>query len=430
MSEMSLPIASPAPRTARRLRLLALLWLVSLVSIAVMAFTGPPDDITGFDAVCYVNAMQALAHGVDPFVDGLSRQQHFYQQPTHPAGARVPMIYVYTPLTVPVLRLLNHLPGLLLRGFFWAAIAVCFLLQLWAGYQMATASERRWLAYLLPFVAFFPGLLSDWTILSGNVAGILYGWILAAAVPGWKRNRWFWFYVAVVAASTCKPHMLSLLAFPLLVGRRQWLPALVTGAAGSLLFAVQSRLWPEQFHEFFLVEHAQLGLSHGFGFGPVGLLGKALWQINPAYLPTTLIAYVVWAVALGALLLVLAARVRRRPELRSLWIPVAMVGTILLNVRTTCCDTAAITVPMLLIGWRALVYAQQRLARDRAGKDIAGPPRLLWPALVGAALFLAFNLIDVFGVSWLPVEGTVLLGIFALGLSELGWFGREPVGQL
>jgi|GEM_PF-912797 len=426
------PLASilPAPRIAKRTRWIVLLWLVAAISIGGLAVTGPPGDVTGFDAVCYVNAMRAIAHGGDPYIEGMAVQNAYIKLPTYHDGDHIPMIYVYPPMTLPVLRVLTRLPDWGLRLLYWSAIAAAFLLQLWAGYRMASEKERRWLIYLLPFVAFFPGLLSDWTILSGNVAGILYGLILAAAVPGWKRDKWLWFYVAVFAASIWKPQLLTLLAFPILTGRKQWLPVCTTGAAGTLIFAIQSLLWPVQFHEFFQVAHMQHLLRHDFGFGPVGMLSEWLWRMNIPYSSTATIAYLVWAVALGILMLTISHRVHRRPLLREYWIPVALVGTILLNLRTTCCDTAAITVPLILIAWRGLLSGQKFIAqwkeRRAGGTSVSAtapaptqPPCHKNLALVALSLFVACNLLDILWTSWLPIEGLVLLGVFALGLWTL-----------
>src|SRR5208337_2016234 len=88
----------------------------------------------------------------------------------------------------------------------------------------------------------------------------------------------------------------------------------------------------------------------------------------PNFPATITAAYLVWVIALGSMLLAIGYRVRRNPHLRELWLPVALVGTILMNLRTTCCDTAAIAVPMLLIAWRILLSEQSLLARWRAGR--------------------------------------------------------------
>ena len=66
------------------------------------------------------------------------------------------------------------------------------------------------------------------------------------------------------------------------------------------------------------------------------------------------ILFVVCAGVIGIVLLVLARRVRERNLPREAWVPIALVGTALLNPRVMKYDLAAITVPMLLIGGRVL----------------------------------------------------------------------------
>jgi hypothetical protein len=437
LPEQLLAATIPAPRTATRTRWIVLLWLVAVISIGGMAIAGP----TGWDVVPYWSAVQSIGHGRSPYADGIVAVKAYYALASRTVGDRETYCYVYSPMTIPVLRIFAWFPGWLLGPLYWGAIAVAFLLQLRAGYLMASEKERRWLIFLLPFAAFFPGLLCDQTILSGNMAFILYGVILAAAIPGWKRERWLWFYLAVLAASICKAPMLTLLAFPVLVGRRQWLQACVTGAAGCLLFAVQPLLWPQLFREFLEALRIQFDLRHDFGVGPIGLFSKLLAAMQKPYSPATTIAYLAWAVALGALLLAISRRVHHNPHQREAWIPVAFVGTILMNPRIIFYDTAPLTIPMLLIAWRALLLGQKLLARWRTGRaagarSLATAPTQmqtprkgrenLAPVLVALSLFVACNLTDIFGTSWLPIEGAVLLGVFALGL----WTLLRPAGSL
>jgi len=299
---------------------------------------------------------------------------------------------------------------------------------------MASEKERRWLIYLLPFAAFFPGLLGDATILCGNLAYLLYGLILAAAIPGWKQNKWSYFYLAVLTASVFKAPMLTLLAFPVLVGRRQWLSAFLTSAAGCLLFAVQPLLWPAQFKEFLLSVRMVFDWTHDFGFGPTGLLGRWLWRMNKPCSPTTTIAYLAWTVMLAALLLTISRRVRGNPQLRATWIPVALVGTILMNPRIVGHDTAPLTIPLLLIGWRGLLLLQRRHEQRKTDQfsgscEAASAPspsqtprltrKALAPVLAGFGCFAACNILNGIWGDWLPMELMVLLGVFALGLWTL-----------
>jgi hypothetical protein len=426
-----------SPTNARwlsRQRLIIPFWIAAIISVAVMATTGP----AGWDARNCGKAIQSLRHGGDPYAEGIAAQQAFHNRPASSAAEHAPLTYVYSPLTLPLLRLLAALPDGMLAVLFWAAVAAGFLLELWAGYEMAAEHERPWLALLLPVVAFFPGLITDDVILSGNVAYILYGPILMAAVLGWRRGRWFWYYLAVLAASICKAPFLTLLAFPILVGRRQWFPAGSTAAAGLLLIAAQARLWPKVFSEYLSVLRLMFDDAHDFGYGPAGVLGRALWKMGRPYSSATIILYLAFAGALGIALLLLARHVRQENLSRETWIPIALVGTFLLNPRIMKYDMAAITIPMLLIGWRTLRKAlnhsssgyllrSPRLIDDQpapgTSRPLSGAPgqhlSILTLSLIGAACFLVPNTITVVGPTWWPVELAVMLGIFTIGISSL-----------
>ncbi len=433
-----------------RSRLVILFWIAAIVSMVIMATTGP----AGWDARIYGKAIQYVRHGIDPYAAGIAEQQAFRNRPASSVAEHVPFAYVYSPLTLPLLRLLAFLPDWLLALFWTAVVAAGFLLQLWAGFQMATKDERPWLALMLPAVAFFPALVTDDVILSGNVAFILYGLVLAAAVPGWKRGRWLWFYLAVLLASIFKAPLLILLAFPVLVGKRQWLPAISAASAGLLLIAAQARLWPQIFHEYLLAVRLVFDEVHDFGYGPAGVLGRALWKMGRPYSLAFALGYLAFAVALGIVLLLLAHRVRKYNLARETWIPVAFVGTLLFYPRIMKYDMAAITIPMLLIGWRTVRNAWNGFSqRDVPGgprsiddqetetslslPSIPGPHRSILPmVLVGAGCFLVPNLMMVAGPAWWPVELVVILGIFAMGISHLNLAtpaiaaGRVQPGQV
>jgi hypothetical protein len=130
-----------------------------------------------------------------------------------------------------------------------------------------------------------------------------------------------------------------------------------------------------------------------------------------------------FAVVLGGILLFVARRVREGRLGREEWIPVALVGTILLNPRVKEYDVAALTIPMLLIAWRMLRFGVNLSLGRRQGA--AGQVGGRWqnlpdPALCLAASgwFLAFNMIGS-QVEWKPTELGLLLGVFALGVGSL-----------
>jgi len=297
---------------------------------------------------------------------------------------------------------------------------------------MADQRERRWLALMLPAIIFFPGLITDDAILSGNVAYVLYGVILAAATAGWKRGRWSWYYIAVLAASVFKTPFLVFLAFPVLMesgresdsGRRQWVPSAMAATTGVLIFAAQIRFWPGLFREYLSSLRLVFDYLHDFGYGPAGTLGKALWRRGlPSSLASTILHLLV-VCALAVVLLFLARRVREWNLPREAWVPVALVGTALLNPRIMKYDLAAITIPMLLIGGRALRFALGRSASESQAAHAhgTGQKRSFFDRtliLVASGCFLIPNVITVAGPSWFPVEAIALLAIFAMGVWSL-----------
>ena len=395
-----------------------------------MAIADPP----GWDVVPCWTTIQTVGHGGSPYAEWIVALKAYSNRSAHAAGDHAPRIFWYPPLTIPLLRVLAFFPGWFLLPLYCFAVAAGLLLQLKAGFRMASQDERRWLIFLLPFAVFFPGLLSDDIILSGNVAYVLYGLVLAAAISGWERNKWLLFYLAVLLASIFKTPMLTLLAFPILVGKRQWAQACITGAIGSILFAMQPLLWPAQFHEFLELVRMQFDEGHDFGFGPSGLLGKLLWDLKKPYSPGITIAYLAWAVALGTLLLAISFRVRRNPDLREMWIPIALVGTLLMDPRITEYGIAPLTIPLLLIAWRVLRLAMDISAQWRAGGQPILPTSPLEMAalsslktgrpdlallLAGLGWFVAINVIAGTGEAWRPTALAVLLLLFSLSLWTL-----------
>jgi hypothetical protein len=373
----------------------------------------------GWDAQVCWKTIQALHYSNDPYATGLVALQAFHNGSAF--STTLPHVYVYSPLTLPLMRLLGGFPGWVITVLFGAAVTTGALLQIWAGFQMADKQERRWLVMLLPAVVFFPGLITDDVILSGNVAYILYGVILAAAVPGWKRGSWRWYYIAVLAASIFKAPFLSLLAFPVLVDRRQWFQSGIAAATGVLIFVAQIRLLPSMFREYLLTIQLMFDWEHDFGFGPAGILGKALWSEGLPTSSATTMLYMAFAVVLGIILLWIAHNVREWNLPRETWIPVALVGTILLNPRIMKYDLAAITVPMLLIGWRALRFAFGRstdAGQINDSDDIGRNHSDRVPILVGVVCFLVSNLITIAGPSWFPIELVMVSAIFSMGI----WF--------
>jgi hypothetical protein len=386
-------------------RLVYFFWIAAALALAAMAYSGA----VGWDSQDYWKTIEDLRLGVDPYAKGIAEvrifQSHYLAgQPEH-----LPTVYHYPPLTLLFLRWFVRVPGWMLAVGYAGLVGLGTVLQLYCGFQMADKKERRWLAFLLPAVIFFPGLVTDDVILSGNVAYILYGIVLAAAVPGWKHGKWTWYYVAVLVASAWKLPSLTLLAFPVLVDRRQWWLGCATAAAGVSLFLVQMRLWPGVFQEYLLAIRMMFDWKREYGFSPGGYLGRTLVGHGMRGATASNIVYLVFACALGIVLLMLAHRVALGVISREAWIPVAMLGTLLLNPRIMKYDIAAFTVPMLLIGWRVLGNTARSSRRSSRIAKVA----------LASAWFLAANVITIIGPNWMPVELITLLALFTMGAWSL-----------
>ena len=419
-------------------RVVALFWIGSIISLVALA----SQDSPGWDTDVYWAAIKSVSRGGNPYAEGIAVQKVFHDQKNKDPHAHPPMTYVYSPITLPVLNILGKLPAWLLGTSYYCALIVGFALQMWAVWKMATVHERRWLPFLLPAAAYFPGFLNDDVILSGNIVYLLYGLVLAAAIPGWKRNQWGWYYLAVLAASICKAPLLTLLAFPAILGRRQWVASGAVGAAGLALFFVQARLWPTLFAQYMQAVQLQFDWNADFGFGPAGVLGLALQNAGMSYTIASEAIYVGFAIAMASVLFWLSRVLQANDALRDAAVPLILVGTVLLNPRVKEYDVAAITIPMALIiarflqsGSEVLRELQDRrkvhLAHQLGSKprsELAERPRIDWrdvPTIVGVGgWFLIINLGATDG-PWKPIELALLVFVFAIGTWVLIHQARE-----
>lgn len=326
----------------------ALLWLGAVGSIAVMTLW----IHGGWDLAVYQQAMQSLREGLDPYAVGQGRQLAEY------ARGHVAYTYVYPPLTVVILRILNCIPALPGRLLYWTIYAAGFGAQLWAVSHLARPSERRLLRYLLPVAVFFPGLIPNEVILSGNVAIPLYGLLWAGAIRGWKLERWGWFYAAVLAITLFKLPLLTLLAIPVLMGVAQFTNSVMTAAGGVGVLLVQRVIWPGEFQEYLRNVQLQFTLNHDFGHGPVGMFGHTLCAMGRPFTTASTVVYLGYATLIFLVLASFSRMYRRKQVEGSTWLAVLLTGTILLNPRIMTYDALGVTVPMMLLvvrGWQDTV---------------------------------------------------------------------------
>lgn len=372
------------------------LWIA--VAVAIVVWTKFGDH--GWDVQVYGAAIHSLRAGHDPYADAMAIQEAFHNHRIVHVSTDLPYSYVYSPITLPLLRLIGRVPFWLSASTYWSVYILGVLGQIWATMYATTAKERRYFLYVAPIAAFFPGFLENGTVVSGNIAYILYAAVLLAAVAGWRRGSWGWFYVATLAASCVKAPLLSLVVIPILSARRQWLPAGLTAAAGVALFAIQPMLWPSLFSNYLKAVNLQFLYNRDFGCSPAGLFSDSLFRRGIPYSPGGLIFYVCYAVPLLGILFYLSRQhFHGRFSLKE-WIPVLLVGVILLNPRIMEYDVAPITIPITLILWRVFArYAD-------TGRTI----------LYLSILFAVTNGIAALG--WYVrklVDGPVLVLVFAAG---------------
>ena len=356
--------------------LLRFVWIAALLSLAGLIFsatkTEPSAWLTpgrAWDVDIYYRAMQAVRFGQDPYAAGLARQI------AAEANGQHAFTYVYPPVTLLALRAVNLLPLWMAAALYWITYGTAFIGIVWAATQCFCTPDRGIkdrdkndvgiMQYAVPLAVFFPGLMPDDVILSGNIAYIFYGLIFTAAVLGWRRGVWRWFYLAVLFAACFKLPFLTLLAIPPLAGERQWLKATGVGAAGVGLFAAQNWIWPLEFREYLQSVSLQFKFNGDFGLSPAGVLGRFLYERGLPYSAPSTLAFLIYGSILFAALYAFSIFYRERRISAESWIPVLMVGTILLNPRIMQYDVHAIALPMALIVVRSVA------SRSKAGIAVA-----------------------------------------------------------
>jgi len=293
--------------------------------------------------------------------------------------------------------------------------------------QAAEPNERRFFACLAPAAAFFPGLLQHDAVMSGNLAFILYGLIFLAALLGWRRGRWHWFYLAVLIASCFKIPFLSLLAIPVLSARRQWIPAGITGASGVVLFAAQLWIWPSYFHNYLLALELIFRYDHGFGVGPAGLISSSLLNAGLPYAAGTIFHFL-FSLLFFSLLLYLSRQFLAGKFSLEQWIPVMVTGIFLLSPRIQEYDVAPLGLLMAFILWRAV-------------SSLTSAARAIYLCslffILINAIVICINSIDIASYYWNHIEGFLLVGIFGAGSWNLlrqtqawGYQRRDSIDNL
>jgi hypothetical protein len=373
-------------------------WIFAVISIVVWMFQ--PGFVVGWDLHVYERALFSLRAGHDPYLDGITVQRIFHIHFAEHPRAVPPYTYVYSPITLPLLRWIGKFSLHVSATIYWLAYVAGAITVIWVGMMAVEPEERKVFILLAPVAIFFPGLLENDVLFSGNVVYIIYGLVFAAAAIGWRRGQWGWFYLVTLAASCSKAPLLVLLVIPILSERRQWWPACLTGACGVALFAIQPLLWPSTFQNYLTAVQLQFTYNHDFSSSPVGLLADALYNVIP-YTITSVVFYLFYAIPIFGILLYFSRRYLAGDLSLKQWMPVLLTGVILLYPRIMEYDVACIALPMALIMWRAFARGKTLIV-----------------TILGMAMFLiSINILS--RIHWRPCECLVLVGVFSVGVWNL-----------
>lgn len=195
-----------------------------------------------------------------------------------------------------------------------------------------------WLTAPFALLLFFasPNFVGVRALCTLNIASTAYCLAFLAAVPGLKRERWIWFYLAILAVASIKIIFLSLLLLPLLAGKRQWRNIFLCGAAVIAVNILEKVLAPGLYagYQSSLVQGIVNQGYYGFGvFAIVAAYGYKL------HIPVPLGAYATAALqdaVLVGVLLYLKHRLRRvvwTDSMRSAWLALIVTAAILVNPR-------------------------------------------------------------------------------------------------
>jgi len=388
-------------------------WILAIATVPIWCIF---DTHYGWDAKVYLNTIHSLQAGHDPYADGIAAQTVFHAQlALHPHDP-APLTYIYSPLTLLLLRAIGSFPPAVYIWGYWLIYATGALVLIWVSMQVIDPQVRRYFAFLAPAAVFFPGLLQKETIMSGNIAYILYGLVFVSAFLGWRRGRWLWLYLAVLVASCFKIPMLSLLTIPVLSAQKQWLRASITAAIGVSLFVMQYWIWPSYFRNFLHALELEFSYNHAFGVGPAGLFGNTLFNAGHAYSTPSVIFYVIFALPLFGFLFYLSRLFFDGKISLEQWIPVMLTGVILLNPRILEYDVSPLSLFMALIFWRVIA-------------SFTSTARAI---LLCSLSFIAINAAiicingkDIDCYYWKHIDGLLLIGLFTAGSWNLLWQARQ-----
>lgn len=244
-------------------------------------------------------------------------------------------MFVYAPLVLKMVstaRLI--LPG---RALWYAYLALACTASVCLPVLISLCLGARWLSIAVSILisSLLPGFMAEFSLLSGNVAAVLYAMVLGALLFALRSDRWSPFYVAVVVSALIKPPMLAFLLFPLLRG--YVLPSVVSTLAVALGFLAQRLFMPALYHRFSQAVYTQLVLTGDMGFGVFAKLPAPLRTAAPVFLAAG-VATVLWYLRPG-----------RWNTASRLWLPAVLLTCILASPRLLGYDAQIAMLPALCL---------------------------------------------------------------------------------
>jgi hypothetical protein len=254
-------------------------------------------------------------------------------------GSMAPLYFLYPPAFLLIAGWLSHLfpaywgSAAYLLLDFSALVAIPLVL---ARYYF----RQPWLTPVFALLLFFasPRFTGIRAMRTMNIASTLYCLAFVAAVPGLRRNRWHWFYIAVFLAAIVKITFLALLLLPLLAGKRQWVRSMLCGAAVVLANLGERIFWPDLYRGY--TQSLQQGILNrqAFGYGIFGVLANYHFQQRGVGVAAYAVS-VLLALTLTGLLFWTRSRLERAAgPLRDrasnpIWLAMILIAIVLVNPR-------------------------------------------------------------------------------------------------
>jgi hypothetical protein len=268
-----------------------------------------------------------------------------------------------------------------------------------------------------------PKLYAETALMTGNVATLLYGGILLAAIPGLRRNRWTMFYLVVIVAALIKLPFLTLLAFSWLAGHRQFWRSSASALVVVAGYAAQWLFDRRLFLDFLKSVKRQVLDGGDTGLGVLAMFLKMGKHIPAMRGSGAMLASVAVIAGMLAFLGVLK-RFRNLPGVAEVWLPTALVASILSNPRMMLYDADIAIVPgiFLFVQWaRSLPATAYRSVWIAIPPSIfllvfsIGPATAVFLLLFGSMLLILSQIV----AAARRTEGAVLTGQGALAEDSL-----------